>query len=34
MRSFNKSDLLKSAEGAKELLRTVEREMFKFGANA
>jgi hypothetical protein len=35
MRAFNKSDFLKSAEGAKELLRGVEKEMFKkFGASA
>jgi hypothetical protein len=35
MRPFSKPDLLKSAEGARELLRGVEKEMFKkFGANA
>jgi len=28
MRAFNKSDLLKSAERAKEFLKTIEREMF------
>ena len=28
IRSFNKSDLVKSAERAKEFLKTIEREMF------